>query len=87
MLESKRLRANSSKSKYVIMASKKSRTALLKDAEANPIKMGKTTIENSKSEKYLGDQIHEDGTPASITETLNNRIPIAYNICNQKCLI
>ena len=26
--------------------------------------------------KYLGDQIHEDGTTASIHETRNNRIPI-----------
>ena len=32
-------------------------------------------IENSKSEKYLGDQIHEDGCEASITATLNGRIP------------
>ena len=33
--------------------------------------MGTTVIENSKSEKYLGDQIHEDGCEA----TLNGRIP------------
>ena len=36
--------------------------------------MGTTVIENSKSEKYLGDQIHEDGCEASITATLNGRI-------------
>ena len=34
-----------------------SRTEILKEAEANPIKMGDTIIKNSKSEKYLGDQI------------------------------
>ena len=39
MLESKQLRENTLKSKYVIMTPKKSRAALLKDAEANPIKM------------------------------------------------
>ena len=69
MVESKQLRANTSKSKYVIMAPLKSRTALLKEAEDNPIKMGETIIENSKSKKYLGDQIYEDGTVASIDET------------------
>ena len=39
--------------------------------------MGTTVIVNSKSEKYLGDQIHEDGCEASITATLNGRIPSA----------
>ena len=37
--------------------------------------MGTTVIENSKLEKYLGDQIHEFGCEASITATLNGRIP------------
>ena len=37
--------------------------------------MGTTVIKNSKSEKYLGDQINEDGCEASITATLNGRIP------------
>ena len=77
MLESKQLHANTPKSKYIIMATPKSRTALPKEAEAKPIQMGETVIENSKSEKNWGDQIHEDGTAASINETLNNRIPIA----------
>ena len=36
-------------------------------------------IENSKSEKYLGDQIHEDGCAASITATLDGRIPSAID--------
>ena len=42
----------------------------------------------------MGDQIQKDGTAASISETLNNRILIAYkrckdilNICKQPCLI
>ena len=37
--------------------------------------MGTTFIENSKLEKYLDDQIHEDRCEASITATLNGRIP------------
>ena len=39
--------------------------------------MGETIIDNSKSEKHLGDQIQEDRTAASINETLNKRILIA----------
>ena len=78
MLELKQLRANTSKSKNVIMALPKSRTELLKDAEDNPIKMGETITENSRTKKYLGDQIHKDRTAASIRETLNNISPIAY---------
>ena len=56
--------------------------------------MGETIIENSRTEKYLGDQIHEDGTAASIHETLNNIIPIEYErgeeilyICSQPSII
>ena len=51
-------------------------------------------IENSKSEKYLGDQILEGGASASITATLDSRIPTAIDrgntiifICNQTSLI
>ena len=60
MLELDQVRVNTSKSKFVILAPQKWRTELLKEAEANPIKMGETTIENSKSEKYMGGQIHKD---------------------------
>ena len=62
----KELRDNTSKSKFVVIGKSQSQTEILKEAEANPIKMGKTIIENSKSEKYLGDTIHEEGCAASI---------------------
>ena len=77
LLESKQLRANTAKSRFVVIGSQKSRTEILKEAAANPIMMGDMIIENSKSEKYLGDQIHEDGCTASITANLDGRIPIA----------
>ena len=90
----KHLRANTSNSKFVVIGVPESRTDILKEAEANPIKMADTIIENSKSEKYLGDQIHEDGTAASIHATLDSRIPTAVDrgntilfICNQPSLI
>ena len=74
LLESKQLRANTSKLKYVIIGTQKSRTDMLKDAESNPVMMGETVIENSHCEKYLGDQIHEDGCAASIEATIKGRI-------------
>ena len=40
MLESKQLRANTANSKFVVLATPVSRTELLKEAEANPIKEG-----------------------------------------------
>ena len=62
--------------------------------EKNIIKMGDMIIENWKSEIYLGYQIHEGGTSASITATLDSRIPTAIDrgntilfICNQPSLI
>ena len=45
--------------------------------------MGTHTLENSKSKKYLGDQIHEDLTAVSISETLNNEIPLAKKKCTE----
>ena len=56
--------------------------------------MGDTIIENSKSDKYLGDQIHEGGIAASIYATLESRIPTAVDRgntilfkCNKPSLI
>ena len=48
MLETKQLSASTSKSNFVVIAKPDSRTELLKEAEANPIKMSETIIDNSK---------------------------------------
>ena len=56
MLESKQLKANVSKSTFVVIGSQKSRKACLKEAEQDPIRMGEHMLENSASEKYLGDK-------------------------------
>ena len=79
LLESKQLRANTAKSRFVVIGSQKSRTEILKEAADNPIMMGDMIIENSKSEKYLSDQILEDGSEAIITATLDGRIPSAID--------
>ena len=49
LLESKQLRANTAKSKYVVIGTPESRTEMLKQTEANPIMMLDTIIGNSKS--------------------------------------
>ena len=94
LLESKQLRANTTKSKYVVIGTPESRTELLKEAEANPIMMGDTIIDKSKLEKYLDDQSHEGGCAASFSATLDSRIPTTIergnnilSICNQPSLI
>ena len=38
------------------------------------MRMGNSIIENSQEEKYLGDEISEDGCVASISETIKERI-------------
>ena len=36
--------------------------------------MGGTKLDNTPTEKYLGDYIHEDGCEKSISETIDKRI-------------
>ena len=57
-LESKQLKANVSKFKFVVIGPRKLRKECLKSAEKNPIKMGEHILENLASEKYLGDKIN-----------------------------
>ena len=80
----KGLSINQSKSKYLIIGDKnmKKRERILKDAKANPIRLGEAVIENSTCEKYLGDMIEEKGCAASITETIKERIRTLTSKCH-----
>ena len=56
--------------------------------------MGEHVLENSASEKYLGDKINQNGTAASIMETIESRQPLAVakgnkimNICKDPQLM
>ena len=71
MLDCKQPRTNSGK--YVVIGTPELRIKLLKEAEKDPIMMGEHKLESSKSEKYLGDWINEEGTSASISDTMNKR--------------
>ena len=59
MLDSKQLKANADKSKFVLIKDLQSRASCLKDAEERSIMfmMGTHKLGNSKAEKYLSDQI------------------------------
>ena len=65
----KQLRANTSNSKFVVIGVPESRTDILKEAEANPIKMADTIIENSKSESTPNPEGHGEALPATDRET------------------
>ena len=75
-LSRKQLSLNYNKSKYMIIGSKnkKDREKILREIKENPMRMGNSIIENSQEEKYLGDEISEDGCVASISETIKERI-------------
>ena len=77
LLESKQLRANISKSKYVIIGPEEAREKCLKEAKEKPILMGEHTVGNSVSEKYLGDMISQHKSARSITETIQKRLSLA----------
>ena len=58
------------------------------------VKQATHTLEYSVAEKYLGNKIHEDGTAASITYTINSKLSIAkakseeiLKICNDPLII
>ena len=51
LLESKQLRANTAKSRFVVIGTPQSQTDILKEAADNPIIVGDMIIKNYKSEK------------------------------------
>ena len=55
LLESKQLRANTAKSKAVVLGPEEAREDILKTIREYPIKMGNQIVGDSAAEKYLGD--------------------------------
>ena len=80
-LKRKQLSVNYSKSKFLVMGSRKFRKETLEQTKVNPMKMGGVVIEHSEKEKYLGDYIHENGCRESISETIKARM----NGLHKKC--
>ena len=72
---------NYSKSKNLIIGSKKFRQKTLQELQSDPILMGGKVLEHASQEKYLGDIIDEDWCEASITATIKGRINKLYSKC------
>ena len=77
------MRANRGKSKFVSMGSKKSRTACLEDANANPIQMEKQCLENSISKKCLGDQISKMEMLSMRLRIVEKRLRVLWKTMNE----
>ena len=80
-LKNKLLSVNYSKSKNLIIGSKKFRQKTLKELQSSPILMGGQVLEHASKEKYLGDIIDEEGCEASITATIKERINKLFSRC------
>ena len=57
--------------KFVIIGPRKLKTFYLKNAENNPIMMGANKLGFSEAERYLGDQISQEGASTSRIECLS----------------
>ena len=73
-LKRKLLSVNYDKSKYLLFGTEKKLKPMRNELKQQPISMGGTRIEESTSEKYLGDIISNKGCEDSITETIKERI-------------
>ena len=82
-LKKKRLSVNYGKSKYIIFGDKKFKNKARRELEKYPMMMGNVKIEESVKEKYVGDQIHNNGCEQSITETIKERIQNSKRVVNE----
>ena len=72
-LKRKLLSVNYDKSKYILFGTAKQKTDMRTRLKKDPIKMGNTILQETNTEKYLGDLISEKGCEDSITETIKER--------------
>ena len=72
-LKRKLLSVNYDKSKYLLFGTTKQKKAMKNKIQKDPIVMGGTSLECATSEKYLGDQISDQGCEQSITDTIAER--------------
>ena len=65
--------ANTDKTVYIIIGYKKETKKLRNDIDENPLTLSRVKLKEKVSEKYLGDQIHQDGLAMSVLSTLKYR--------------
>ena len=67
------LKLNKEKSVMILMGSKKQKQEILNEIENNPIMCGEVMMNVKSADKWLGQQISEDGLAASVAATVEKR--------------
>jgi hypothetical protein len=75
VMRSKQLRLNPDKTGYIIFGKKKDVDELRKEIEMEPIMCGDIVTKEKVSDKWLGDMFHCDGLAASVSATIEDRVP------------
>ena len=73
VMKEKMLTFHPLKSVYMVYGSLKYKQEVEQELEANPLMLGDITLKKAKSQKYLGDILHEDGLKASVAATVKDR--------------
>ena len=75
MVEEKGLEAHPDKTAYIVIKGNKKNVIMMeKELENNPLRFGKHfTMTRRKEDRYLGQQLHEDRTAASVASTVARR--------------
>ena len=75
VMRSKQLRLNPDKTGYIIFGKKKQVEEARREIEMEPIVCGDFVTKEKVSDKWLGDIFHQDGLAASVSATIEDRVP------------
>ena len=88
IMKEKVLELNTDKSNYMLIGEDKVTIEIRKELSQRVIRLGGQPIKESKSEKYLGDHIHNLGNNQSIIETVRKRYGKAMEaVMDIKCVV
>ena len=73
MLEERGLDAHPDKTAYIVFGSESYKQKMKNEAEERPLNFGKFLVKAKKSEKYLGQILHQDGLAESAKATIKDR--------------
>ena len=72
-MKEKLLNCHKKKSVYMVYGSSKYKKEVDEQLKEDPLMLGDIVLKNVKSQKYLGDILHEDGLAASVAATVRDR--------------
>ena len=75
VMRSKQLRLNQDKTGFIIFGKKKQVEEARKEIKMEPIMCGDFVTKEKVSDKWLGDIFHQDGLAASVSATIEDRVP------------